>query len=376
MTSEDLSVFETSVGRFLKRHAGPENVARWRTQGWVDRAFWRLAGESGLLGISIPEEYGGHGGDFRHEASLMRLLASNGVGGFAAALHNAVVAPYIVSYASSEQKHRWLPKVVSGEAILAIAMTEPAAGSDLQSMRTTATRDGAGYRINGQKTFISNGHQADLIVVACKTDGGAGAKGISLFLLETQGTEGLERGRPLAKLGQDMRDTTELFFNDVRVPEVNLLGGEEGQGFRMLMEKLPQERMVIAWQAMAMIETALATTIEYTKQRRAFGKSLFDFQNTMFKLAECQTEATIARVFMDHCTDLLLQDRLDAPTASMAKYWVTETQGRIVDECLQLHGGNGYMDEYPISVMYKDARAFRIYGGTSEIMKLIIARSL
>lgn len=376
MTGNDLSDFETSVDRFLKRHAGPHDTARWRTQGWVDRAFWRLAGESGLLGISVPEEFGGHGGDFRHEAALMRLLASNGVAGFAAALHNAVVAPYIVSYASREQKHRWLPKVVSGELILAIAMTEPVAGSDLQSMRTTAIRDGAGYRLNGQKTFISNGHQADLIVVAGKTDCAAGAKGISLFLLETRGAEGLERGRPLAKLGQEMRDTTELFFNDVWVPEANLLGGEEGQGFRMLMEKLPQERMVIAWQAMAMIETAVTATIEYTKQRRAFGKSLFEFQNTMFKLAECQTEATIARVFMDHCTELLLQDQLGAPTASMAKYWVTEAQGRIVDECLQLHGGNGYMDEYPISVMYRDARAFRIYGGTSEIMKLIIARSL
>jgi acyl-CoA dehydrogenase len=376
MKTDELDIFEKSVERFLKSHSSPELAARWREQGWVDREFWRLCGESGLLGLSVPEQYGGHGGDFWYDVVLMRQLVMHGLGGFAAALHNAVVAPYIVSYASEEQKHRWLPKVVSGEIVLAVAMTEPDVGSDLQSMRTTARRDGAGYRINGQKTFISNGYHAGLIVVACRTSADAGGKGISLFLLETEGATGFERGRVLHKLGQSSRDTTELFFNDVFVPEENVLGGKEGAGFGMLMEKLPQERLVVAWQAMAMMEAAILTTIEYTRQRRAFGKRIFDFQNTQFKLAECQTKATIARVFMDDCTNKLLAGTLDAATASMAKYWVTETQGEVIDECLQLHGGNGYMQEYAISEMYKDARGFRIYGGTSEIMKLIIARSL
>lgn len=373
---EELNIFQEAASRFLDEHVSRDALRRWRDQGSVDRELWSKAGEMGLLGISIPVEYGGHGGDFRHEAVLMHEMGLRNAGGFAIPLHNAVVAPYIYSYASEEQKHAWLPGAVSGETVLAVAMTEPAAGSDLQGMQTTAVRDGDFYRINGQKTFISNGLQASIVIVAAKVDPAAGAKGISLFAVEVDKTEGFQRGRLLDKLGQENRDTTELFFTDMKVPAANLLGGAEGLGFAMLMDKLPQERMVIAWQAMGMIEAALQQTIDYVKERRAFGKPLLAQQNTQFKLAECKTKATIAKVFLYHCTELLVAGRLDAPTASMAKYWITEVQQEIVDECLQLHGGYGYMREYPIADMYKDARGFRIYGGTTEIMKLIISRSL
>ncbi len=375
MLDEELALFENTVARFLDRHAGPAQRRSWRENGCVDRDLWLAAGEAGLLGVSVPAEFGGHGGDFRHEAVLIHQLGIKHAGSFALPLHNAVVAPYLVSYASEAQRRRWLPSVVRGETVLAVAMTEPSAGSDLQAIRTTATRDGDRYRINGQKTFISNGLHADLVIVAAKTDASAGAKGVSLFLVEAS-SPGFRRGALLDKLGQEGRDTTELFFDDVIVPAENLLGGQEGTGFRMLMEKLPQERMVIALQSLAMIEAALETTIGYAKERTAFGRRLIEFQNTQFKLAECKTSATVARVFVDHCVGLLLQGRLDAATASMAKLWVSEAQGKIVDECLQLHGGYGYMTEYPIAEMYKDARVARIYGGTSEIMKLIIARSL
>lgn len=287
-----------------------------------------------------------------------------------------MVAPYLVRYASEEQKRRWLPGAVTGETILAVAMTEPGAGSDLQAMQTVARRQGDHYVINGQKTFISNGLHGSLIVVAAKTNAQAGAKGISLFVVETGKVEGFARGRLLDKLGQEGRDTAELFFSDMRVPAENLLGGVEGCGLAMLMENLPQERIVIAGQAMGMIDAALDATLQYVKERRAFGGALFDFQNTKFKLAECATQARIAKVFLDHCVDQLVAVTLDAATASMAKYWITEAQGAIIDECLQLFGGYGYMLDYPIANMYKDARAYRIYGGTSEIMKLLIARSL
>jgi acyl-CoA dehydrogenase len=375
MDVDDVNIFEQSVTRFFEQYASPTETRRWRDQGSVDRDLWRKAGELGLLGVSIPEAYGGAGGDFRHEVVIMLELGRRSAAGFAIPLHNAVVAPYIYNYATEEQKHRWLPGAVSGETVLAVAMTEPAAGSDLQGMKTVAVRDGDHYRISGQKTFISNGLHASLIVVAAKTDPTAGGKGISLFVVETDKVEGFERGRLLDKMGQESRDTAELFFNDVKVPAENMLG-QEGGGFAMLMENLPQERMVIAWQAMAMIEAALDQTVDYVKERRAFSKRLLDFQNTQFKLAECVTKATAARVFLDNCTERLLSNALDAATASMAKLFVTETQAQIVDECLQLHGGYGYMSEYPIADMYKDARGFRIYGGTSEIMKLIIARSL
>nr|WP_156681273.1 acyl-CoA dehydrogenase family protein [Sphingomonas profundi] len=376
MDSEELRMFEDAVDRFLDDHAAPAKAARWREQGSVDKETWRAAGAAGLLGLTVPEEYGGAGADFRYDAVLMERQGVKNALGFALSLHNAVVAPYIVDYASEEQKRRWLPGVCTGETILAVAMSEPAAGSDLQGMKTTARRDGDHYVINGQKTFISNGLHGSLIVVAAKTDPAAGAKGVSLFVVEADEAEGFGRGKLLDKLGQEGRDTAELFFNDMRVPAENLLGGVEGKGFRMLMEKLPQERLVIGWQAIGMIEAALTATLEYVKERKAFGGTLFDLQNTQFKLAECKTQATVAKTFLYHCTDMLLQGRLDAATASMAKLFVTEAQARIIDECLQLFGGYGYMLEYPIAEMYKDARAYRIYGGASEIMKLLIARSL
>ena len=375
MGSDELRMFDDSVSRFLAEKAGPKQTKQWREQGYVDRDTWRAAGEAGLLGLCVPPEYGGTGVDFTFEAVIMRQLGLNHALNFAIPLHNAVVAPYIVSYANEEQKQRWLPGVVSGETILAVAMTEPGAGSDLQGMKTSARRVGEDYVINGQKTFISNGAHASLILIAAKTDADAGSKGISLFAVETDKIEGFTRGKLLDKIGQEGRDTAELFFTDMRVPAANRIG-PEGTGFAMLMQKLPQERLVIAWQAMAMMEAAIRDTVEYTSERRAFGKAILDFQNTQFKLAECKTQATIAQVFLDHCTQQLLAEELDAATASMAKYWITETQGKVIDECVQLFGGYGYMSEYPIAEMYKDARAFRIYGGTNEIMKLLIARSL
>ncbi len=376
MADEELAMLGASVDRFVAQHATDRDLERWRTNGSVDRDLWYAAGNAGLLGASIPVEYGGAGGDFRHEIVLMEQLGLGGVQSFALPLHNAVIAPYLVTYGSEAQKHKWLPGVASGETVLAIAMSEPGAGSDLQAIKTTAQRDGDHYIINGQKTFITNGLHASLVVVACKTDRSAGAKGISLIAVETDKVTGFERGRLLHKLGQEARDTTELFFSDMRVPAENLLGGEEGRGFQQLMEKLPQERLVIAWQAMATIERALGVTIDYVKQRQAFGKRIIDFQNTQFKLAECKTQATIAKVFLYHCTEKLLNGTLDTATASMAKYWISEIGCQIIDECLQLHGGYGYMLEYPIAQMYKDARVHRIYGGANEIMKLLIARSL
>jgi acyl-CoA dehydrogenase len=376
MDTEELRLLEHAADRFLDEQAGPVERARWRAEGAVDRATWRKAGEAGFLGISVPEAYGGAGADFRYEAILIERLGTKHALNFALPLHNAVVAPYLVDYATEQQKLRWLPGAATGETILAVAMSEPAAGSDLQGIKTTARRDGEHYVINGQKTFISNGLHASLIVVAAKTDAAAGARGISLFVVETDKVEGFSRGRLLDKLGQEGRDTTELFFSDMRVPAENLLGGVEGRGFRMLMEKLPQERLVIGWQAMGMIEAALTVTLDYVRERRAFGGTLFDLQNTQFKLAECKTLATVAKTFLYHCTEQLMQKKLDTATASMAKLFITETQAKIIDECLQLFGGYGYMLEYPISEMYKDARAYRIYGGASEIMKILIARSM
>ncbi|AEG50850.1 Long-chain-acyl-CoA dehydrogenase [Sphingobium chlorophenolicum L-1] len=376
MDDESLSMFAASVAHFLEDEASPAQTAKWREDGFVHPDLWKKAGAAGLLGLSVPEEYGGVGADFRFDVVLMEQLGFKHALNFAIPLHNAVVAPYIVSYGTETQKRRWLPGVVTGDTILAVAMSEPAAGSDLQGMRTTAVKDGDEYIINGQKTFISNGAHASLIIVAAKTDPVAGGRGISLFGVETDKVEGFTRGRLLDKMGQEGRDTAELFFSDMRVPAENLLGGVEGAGFAMLMEKLPQERLVIAWQAMAMMETALNLTVEYVSERKAFGKAVMDFQNTQFKLAEAKTLATVAKVFLNHCTEQLLAGTLDAATASMAKYWITEAQAKVIDECLQLFGGYGYMNEYPIAEMYKDARAYRIYGGANEIMKLLIARSL
>ena len=373
---EELSIFADSVGRFIGEHATPEMGERWREEGIVDRALWNTAGEAGLLCLSAPEEYGGMGGDYRHEVVLMEELGRHGVDSWGVSLHNAIVAPYITHYGTEEQKRRWLPKLASGELVGAIAMTEPGAGSDLQGMKTTARRQGNGYSVSGSKTFITNGQTANFIIVCAKTDPSLGAKGISLVVVETDEAEGFRRGRNLDKIGMEGNDTSELFFDDVRIPAENLIGTDEGRGFIQLMEQLPQERLNIAVQGLAVIEAALATTLDYVKERRAFGKAIIEFQNTQFKLAECKTEATVARVFVDHCIERLVNGTLDASTASMAKYWVTDLQCKIVDECLQLHGGYGYMNEYPIARMYKDSRVQRIYGGTNEVMKMLIARTL
>jgi acyl-CoA dehydrogenase len=351
-------------------------VERWEDAGIVDREAWEKAGAAGLLCAAVPEEYGGAGGTFAHEHIIMYELGLAGLDSFGIALHNAIVAPYILHYGTEEQKRKWLPKLASGEMIGAIAMTEPGAGSDLQGVRTSAVRDGNQYRVNGQKTFITNGQHANLIIVVAKTDPAAGAKGTSLIVIETEEVEGFRRGRNLDKIGLKGNDTSELFFDDVMVPTANLLGDDEGRGFVQLMEQLPQERHLIGVQAMAMIERALEHTIAYVKERKAFGKAIIEFQNTQFKLAECKTEATVAKVFNDHCTGQLIEGKLDQYTASMEKYWLTDLQNKIVDECLQLHGGYGYMNEYPIARMFRDARVQRIYGGTNEIMKLLIARSL
>ncbi len=376
MAEEDLRMFEDSVGKFFEQNAPPETVDKWRENHCVDREMWTKAGEAGLLGLSMPEEYGGAGGDYRHEVILMEQLGHKAVDGFGISLHNAIVMPYILHYGTEEQKRRWLPKMSTGELISAIAMTEPGAGSDLQGVKTTALKSGNQYVINGSKTFITNGQTANLICIVAKTDKNEGAKGISLVFLETDGAEGFERGRNLKKLGQPAQDTSELFFNDVKVPTENLLGIEEGQGFYQLMGQLPQERLNIAVQAITAIERALKLTIDYVKDRKAFGRAVADFQNTQFVLAECKTEATVGRVFVDHCIKVHLEGKLDAATASMAKLWLTDLEGKIVDRCLQLFGGYGFMDEYPISRLYRDGRIQRIYGGTNEIMKLLIARTL
>ncbi|MEM7766601.1 MAG: acyl-CoA dehydrogenase family protein [Pseudomonadota bacterium] len=375
---EEISMFSDAVGQFFEKECQP-HVQQWRKDGVVSRETWTKAGEMGLLCASMPEAYGGAGGDFRHEAVIIEQQQWKGIDGFGITLHNAIVAPYILHYGSEEQKQRWLPKLATGELVCAIAMTEPGTGSDLQSIKTTARKDGNGYVINGSKTFITNGQTANLVLVCAKTDPDKGAKGISIMVVETddvEGDGGFERGRNLDKVGQHAADTSELFFNDVKVPATALLGPEEGQGFVQLMQQLPQERHIIGLQGIGMIERAIEETVAYVKQRKAFGQTIFDFQNTQFKLAEAKTEATVARVFMDYCTEQLLKGELDAATASMSKYWVSDLQCKIIDECLQLHGGWGYMDEYPIAQMYADSRVQRIYGGANEVMKLLIARTL
>lgn len=361
--------------RFLSEEIAP-HYDEYEKNEIVDRSAWEKAGAAGLLCASMPEEYGGSGGTYAHESVIAEALGHVGVDGFGIALHNAIVAPYILHYGSEEQKKKWLPKMATGELIGAIAMTEPGAGSDLQGIKTRAEKDGNQYRINGSKTFITNGQNANLIIVVTKTDPTKGAKGTSLIVVETDEVEGFTRGRNLDKIGLKANDTSELFFNDVRVPTANLLGHEEGQGFIQLMQQLPQERLLIGAQAIGMIERALAVTVDYVKERKAFGKAVVEFQNTQFKLAELKTEATIGRVFYNDCVKRHLNGGLDPVTASMAKYWLSDLQCKVVDECLQLHGGYGYMNEYPIARMYRDARVQRIYGGTNEIMKMLIGRSL
>jgi acyl-CoA dehydrogenase len=376
MREDDVIILERSIGKFLDERAPEARAAKWRDDGIVERAMWREAGDAGLLCLGLPREYGGGGGDFRHEAILNEQLARRGLNGFAVALHNTIVAPYVFHYGSEEQKARWLPMMASGALVGAIAMTEPGTGSDLQAVRTVARKDGNHYALSGQKTFISNGQSADLVVVVAKTDPALGANGISLIVVEAAEAEGFRRGRNLDKLGFEMQDTSELFFDDVRVPTANLLGPVEGQGFAQLMQQLPQERLTIAVAGVATMERALDETIAYVKERKAFGQRLIDFQNTQFKLAECKTEAEIARVFVDRLIGLHLEGKLDAAAASMAKYWVTDLENKVVDACLQMFGGYGYMSEYPIARMYRDSRVQRIYGGANEIMKGLIARTL
>jgi acyl-CoA dehydrogenase len=373
--TEDVVLLEEQARRFIEAEFVP-HLERWNEAGMYDRDVWTKAGAAGLLCASMPEQYGGAGGSFAHEVAINRALSLAGFDAFGAPLHSGIVAPYVLHYGTEEQKRRWLPRLATGELVGAIAMTEPGAGSDLQGIRTRAARHGNGYVLNGAKTFITNGLHANLIIVVAKTDPSAGAKGISLMVVETDAVQGFRRGRKLKKLGFDAADTSELFFEDVALPPESLLGTVENQGFAQLMNELPQERMLVAVHAQAMMERALALTIDYVKQREAFGRKLIEFQNTQFVLAECKTEATVARVFVDHCIGRLIEGALDTATASMAKYWVTDAEGKIVDRCLQLFGGYGYMDEYPISRIYRDSRVLRIYAGTNEIMKLVIARSL
>ncbi|BAT59927.1 acyl-CoA dehydrogenase [Variibacter gotjawalensis] len=373
--SEDLVMLEEQAKRFVDTQMVP-HVEKWTEDGIMDRSAWNKLGEAGLLLAGIPEEYGGAGGTFAHETVINRTFGLAGLDSLGAGLHSGIVAPYILRYGTEEQKKRWLPKLATGEMVGAIAMSEPGTGSDLQNVKSSAKKSGNGYILNGSKTFITNGQLANLIIVVAKTDPNAGHKGISLMVVETDDAQGFRRGRKLKKMGLDWADTSELFFDDVKLPAESLLGTEEGMGFIQLMSDLPQERLIVTTGAVAAMERALAMTIAYVKERKAFGKHIAEFQNTQFELAECKTEATIARVFHDNCVERHLKGELDTVTASMAKYWTTDLQNKIIDRCLQLFGGYGFMDEYPISRMYRDARVQRIYAGTNEIMKVVIARSL
>ena len=373
MTPE-LSGFRDAVRRFVDAEITPHQE-KWRKQQHVDRELWRKAGDMGILLADIPEEYGGSGGTFAHQAIVFEELGDAGDTAFGLHVH-AIVAHYILNQGTEEQKRKYLPKLASGEMIAAIAMSEPGAGSDLQGIRTSAVRDGDGYRLNGSKTFISNGYLADLIVVVAKTDTAAGSKGISLLMLETRGCEGFRVGRILEKMGQKGQDTCELFFDNARVPAENVLGGVEGKGFAQLMTELPYERTIVGIAGVAAIERALRLTVEHARERKAFGQALIEMQNTRFVLAEVKTEATVARTFIDRCIQDVIDGRMTTVQASMAKYWISDLQCKVIDQCLQLFGGYGYMMEYPIAQMYADARVQRIYGGANEIMKEIIARSL
>jgi acyl-CoA dehydrogenase len=371
----DLDAFRELAHSFCQKELAP-NHERWAAQKQVDRELWNKAGDVGLLCLSIPEEYGGGGGTFAHEAILLEEQAKAGDDAWGNSVHSGIVAHYLNACGTEDQKKRFLPKLASGELVSAIAMTEPGTGSDLQNIKTKAILDGDHYVLNGAKTFITNGAQAGLIVVVAKTDPNEAAKGTSLLILETEGAEGFRRGRVLDKVGMHGQDTAELFFDDVRVPKENLLGGQEGLGFIQLMQQLPQERLIIAVGAVAAMESAVEQTIQYTKERTAFGREIFKFQNTKFKLAEAATEVAVTKAYLDQCIERHLKGELDVTGAAMVKWWTTDRLSRVADECLQLFGGYGYMSEYPISRAWTSARVQRIFGGTNEIMKEIISRSL
>lgn len=375
--SSDHEAFRDSFRRFMDKEIAPFH-AQWEDQGYVDRAVWNKAGENGFLCMTMPEEYGGAGADKLYSVVQMEELSTAGFSGIGYGLHSEIVAPYLLHYGTEAQKKRYLPKLASGEMVGAIAMSEPAAGSDLQGVKSTAIKQADGsYLLNGSKTFITNGWHADLVIVVAKTNPAAGAKGTSLLLVE-RGMPGFAVGKRLKKLGLKAQDTSELFFDNVRVPAENLLGGavQENRGFICLMEQLPWERLQIAIGAVAAAQAAIGWTVDYVKERKVFGQPVASYQNTRYTLAELQTEVQVARVFVDKCTELLADDKLDTATASMAKYWCSDLQCKVMDECVQLFGGYGYMWEYPITRAYADARVQRIYGGTNEIMKEVITRAM
>ena len=371
--SEEHEMFRASFRRFAERHFVPHH-RQWERDGFVPREVWRLAGQEGFLLPGAPAEYGGGGGDFGFTAVMIEEIARINATGIGFTLHSDIVAPYILAYATEEKKHDWLPRMAKGEMIGAIAMTEPGMGSDLKAVRTQARRDGDHYVISGSKTFITNGQNSGLVIVVTTTNPAAGRKGVSLICVE-EGTPGFSKGRNLEKLGMHAQDTSELFFDEVRVPVANRLG-EEGQGFRYLVSQLPQERLMIALRAASSMEAMLEKTLDYTRQREAFGQKVFDFQNTRFKLADAKAQMTMFRVFVDHCLALHLKGELDVETAAMAKLLGPEMQVRLLDDFLQMHGGYGYMSEFDIGRAWADARVQRIYGGSSEIMREIIARGL
>jgi acyl-CoA dehydrogenase len=375
--SSDHEAFRDAFRRFCDKEIAPFHEA-WEEQGYVDRAVWDKAGDNGFLCMTMPEAYGGSGADKLYSVVQMEELARGGYSGIGYSLHSEIVAPYLLHYGTEAQKRKYLPQLTSGKMVGAIAMSEPAAGSDLQGVKTTAIKQPDGsYLLNGSKTFITNGWHADLVVVVAKTNPAAGAKGTSLLLVE-RGMPGFSVGKRLKKLGLKAQDTSELFFSDVSVPAANLLGGDahENRGFICLMEQLPWERLQIAITAVASAQAAIDWTVDYVKERKVFGQPVASYQNTRYTLAELQTQVQVARVFVDKCTELLAGDQLDTATASMAKYWTTDLQCKVMDECVQLFGGYGYMWEYPITRAYADARVQRIYGGTNEIMKEVISRAM